>query len=219
MNDTIILGAFFLILLAAVSFYFYSRILYTERKLGLLESILLDIKMMLEMEDERQHDHLPAAPPASNKIVDSSPEEAAFYSAVLEEVQKEANAPVDLGELPPAAPSWNEMPSETGPTGTVEPTIPQKEEVVVSPANYDSMTREELAAHADKRGIRTTKRMSKNNIISLLREVDKNTSAASGAGRDGDGPSGASSGIPSLEGSNGGAPLDMEQVEELSVDV
>jgi hypothetical protein len=229
MNDTIIVGAFMLILLAAVSFYFYSRLVYAERKIGLLESILLDLKMAMEM-SENEHDHLPGGVPASNKIVESAPagvtseEEAAFYSSVLEEVQKEAASSSEEATMPPAAP-WNTLPFTpdlSGPTGTLEPTttLPQSSQPSISKVevNYEAMTRDELAVLAEKRGLRTTKRMSKQNIISLVREADKNTYGTSETGRDAeaDGPSGASTGIASLEGSNSGAPLDMEQVEDIS---
>ena len=229
MNDTLILGAFVLILLAAVSFYFYSRILYSERKIGLLESILLDIKMNIEMEDDRhEHEHLPGVVPISNKIVESNSEDAAFYSSILEEVQKEASQQADLGDsesLPSSAP-WAGMsfPPGLGPTGSDEQTVatsPEPDSHIQPEVNYEAMTRDELSTLADKRGLRATKRMSKQNVISLLREADKNTYSGSQSGSNGfnNGPSGASTGIISLEGSADGAPLDISSGEGNAVEV
>jgi hypothetical protein len=79
------------------------------------------------------------------------------------------------------------------------------------------MSREELVVLVEKRGLRATKRMSKQNIAALLRESDKNTYGASQSGNEVNGPAGASNGIPSVEGSSLGAPLDMDQVEEVNL--
>ena len=51
MGEVLFFTAIMLLLLGAASFYFYARLTYTEKKLNLLETILLDIKMMVEMEE------------------------------------------------------------------------------------------------------------------------------------------------------------------------
>ena len=59
MSEILIFVLLFLVVSGAMAFYFYSRMLYSERKISLLESVLLDIKMSMEMEQEAKNDHMP----------------------------------------------------------------------------------------------------------------------------------------------------------------
>lgn len=194
-GEVLIVGVLFVMLLAAASFYFFSRLVYTERKIGMLESILLDIKMSMEME-ENTPDHLPGQMPPP-KVVDTAETETAFYNSVLESVATDADTvkPVDLG------PGTQEYTGPTGPTGTSA--------AVTVPVNYDAMSREELIAYADAQGLQTKKRMSKDTLITLLREAERNSSGLSQSG------DGAVTG--SLDGASNGAPLDMDQAEEVTL--
>jgi hypothetical protein len=94
MSETLIIGVLFVLLLAAVTFYFHSRMLYSERKIGLLENVLLDIKINMEMASEHGNDHLPGAVPSSNKVASSEKDEMAFYNSILEEVKTDALRPI-----------------------------------------------------------------------------------------------------------------------------
>jgi hypothetical protein len=209
MSETLIVGVLFVLLLAAVTFYFHSRMLYSERKIGLLENVLLDIKINMEMMSEHGNDHLPGAVPSSNKVVASNEkDEMAFYNSILEEVKTDASRPVL-----PDGPTGLEGPQEHLDVATATADAPAPSPQV----NYDDMSREELVVLVEKRGLRATKRMSKQNIAALLRESDKNTYGASQSGNEVNGPAGASNGIPSVEGSSLGAPLDMDQVEEVTL--
>ena len=194
MGETVIVSLLFLLILGAVAFYFYSRMLYSERKINLLESILLDIKMNIEMEQEAKNDHMPSVPPQKMEQVEELKDDTEFYNAILE----------SASEIPAAEePVFNEV----APMANTEPVPP--------PVDYESMARDDLAVLAEKRGIRVTKRQSKTNIITLLREGDRNSSGASETGKDG--PAGASNGFPSMEGTSNGAPLDMGVPEEVAL--
>ena len=210
MSETLIVGVLFVLLLAAVTFYFHSRMLYSERKISLLENVLLDIKINMEMSGEQGTEHLPGVVPSSNKVVaPTEKDEMAFYNSVLEEVKTDATGPVL-----PDGPTGLE-----GPEGSVGPQDIATAATAAAPpqVNYDDMSREDLVLLVEKRGLRATKRMSKQNIAALLRESDKNTYGASQSGNEVNGPAGASNGIPSVEGSSLGAPLDMDQVEEVTL--
>lgn len=189
MNEALIVGALLLVLLGAVAFYLYSRILFNERKLGLIESLLLDIRMNMDMEDDRHAAHAqpfaagpgPAAPNTvassavateANEIVSGDDE----YKAVMEEVQQTVVAE----ELP--------MPSTT-----------------VAAKDYDALSRDEVALLAEKRGIRVTKRMAKGTIIALLQEADKAEPLQGNSDV---------SGVP-VASSAGGSPLDATPLEEV----
>jgi len=209
MSETLIVGVLFVLLLAAVTFYFHSRMLYSERKIGLLENVLLDIKINMEMMSEHGNDHLPGAVPSSNKVVASNEkDEMAFYNSILEEVKTDASRPVL-----PDGPTGLEGPQEHLDVATATADAPAPSPQV----NYDDMSREELVVLVVLHGTGATERMSKQNIATLLRESDKNTYGASQSGNEVNGPAGASNGIPSVEGSSLGAPLDMDQVEEVNL--
>lgn len=97
--------------------------------------------------------------------------------------------------------------------GIMEATVTEVVSQTLPVPDYDSMSREELNALADKRSLRVTKSMKKGAIVSMLRESDKNTSTPSGT--EGDGGVHATL---STEGAGGGAPLNMEDATELSAD-
>lgn len=148
-------GALLLVFVGAVSFYLYSRIIFNERKMGLIESLLLDIKMTIDMEETHapKVPEMPAVTPGPIEL-----EEVEEYQNVLEEAQQDVAAEPTT-TMPPAAPANSSESSK----------------------NYDDYSRDELAFMAEKRGVRVTKRMAKGTIIALLQESDK---AASQQGDD-----------------------------------
>lgn len=179
MNEALFLSAILLLLIGAMGFYFYSRVTYTDKKINLLESILLDIKMNMDMESQL---HIP--PPLK---------------------EPEPFEPEDSEELKEEAAAMYSSVIEAAATG-VEETM--EVEAVATP-DYDSMSREELNALAEKRSLRVTKSMKKVAVINLLRESDKNSSVQSDTGVNA---------TLSTEGSGGGAPLSMEDSNELSAE-
>ncbi len=193
MNEALIIGALLLVVVGAVSFYLYSRIIFNERKMGLIESLLLDIKMSMDMEEEQQHGK-PMMVPVGPAVEIPKPveiEEVEEYKNVMEEAAVAAAAettssavPVDMNgnAIPPA---------------------------MAAIKNYDDHSREDLAYLAEKRGLRVTKRMAKGTIIALLQEADK------AAPQQGDDVAGSGTSLSAVEGSGGGAPLDAVPLEEM----
>lgn len=205
MSEVLFVSSVLLLLIGAMAFYFYSRIVYTERKIQLLETIMLDIKMMVEMEDsdrrfivqaphgvvKRSVAPMPApalAPPAP---VDIAPE------ALLSE--PESLETTDSEELKSEAEFYNSV---------IESAAAAPELAVASAtglsSDYESMSRDEIASLAEKRGLRVTKRMNRQTITSMLRDSDKNSSTPDELGKDGTAVLGSS-----IE--NKGAPLDVSE--------
>lgn len=156
MGEVVFVMSVLLLLMGAMGFYFYSRMMYTEKKINLLETILLDIKMMMEAEEPPHQ--LP--PPKENMIL--SPPEMVENSDVEElKVDEEAS---------------------TYYSGVIDSLAKKEEETlapVVDSVDYEPLSRDELAALAEKRSLRVTKRMNRQTILTLLRESDKNTSVGS----------------------------------------
>ena len=192
MSEVLFISAILLLLVGAMGFYFYSRVSYTDKKIGLLESILLDIKMNMDMDTHLQippplKDPEPFEPEDSEEL---KPTDTAMYAAAIEEATSGAETsgaevPALVAEAPPSLPA----------------------------PDYDSMSREELNALAEKRSLRVTKSMKKPAVINLLRESDKNTSTLN----DTEGNAGVHATL-STEGSSGGAPLNMEDSNDLAAE-
>jgi hypothetical protein len=128
-----------------------------------MESLLVDIKMMIESTEQHGPPVLPVASVHTPHVKAPAPvepepeaeaEDESVYTSVLEQ------APTDV-------------------SGT--PVDPPTEASKVGP-NYDAMTRTELVALLEQRGGRTTKRSSRGEIINTLRKLDssKNEAVVSG---------------------------------------
>jgi hypothetical protein len=197
-TELLVLGFIFFVLVGSLGFYFYSRLLYVERKINLLETILLDIKMTMEMED--------AAPQPFHGNFQSVKESAPI---IIEDV---SGTPLNTEEavVPKDQADFYNMVLESTPSES-----PAVEEVVlsVSKPDYESMSRDELVSLAEKRMLRLTKGIRKPALVSLLREADKNSSSDQETGKsDANGVAG------NMERSGEGAPLDMVESDTLSME-
>jgi hypothetical protein len=149
MNESIFVTAILLLLVGAMGFYFYTRIAYTDKKLGLLESLLLDLKMHMDMEAPL---HIPpptkeAEPFEPEDSEELKADEAAMYTSVMESAA---------------------VPDEV--------VVSVAADASASTVDYDSMGRDDLMTLAQKKGLRVTKSMKKAAIVNLLRESEKNSS-------------------------------------------
>ena len=160
LNESTTIAIFLCLVFGAVSFYLWSRLSYTEKKMSLMESMLLDMKMSLSAPREEEGDFIPEpvgeAEPLQKGEVDTLPEEENYYKNVLEQVASE---------------TVSGLPKEEKPKTTVT-------------ANYESMTKPELLALVDQRSItlKQGKRSGRNDIISALRKWDENATTGDVSG-------------------------------------
>jgi hypothetical protein len=159
LNESTTIAIFLCLVFGAVSFYLWSRLSYTEKKMSLMESMLLDMKMSLSTPREEEGDFVPEpvgeAEPLQKGEVDTLPEEENYYKNVLEQVASEPAVPAEQEEAKPK----------------------------VTP-NYESMTKPELLALVDQRSItlKQGKRSGRNDIISALRKWDENATTGDVSG-------------------------------------
>jgi hypothetical protein len=210
-SESLIMGLIVLLLCGAACFYMYVRMTFLEKKFVVMESILVDLRVAMDslMMEHMSH---PAAPiavtpgvqlpppvPMSSPEAEAIPEEN-FYSSVLEQAHEKdgaqegqsADAVLESFETAAAAP-----PDEQ----------PVKQ-------NLDTMTRADLAALAESKGIRVKRSMNRGEVLSLLRRLDpaQNEGLATGA----ENVSGSAGGTQQLGSSlDGVTPMDMEQSEQL----
>jgi len=191
--ESIIVGVLLLLIVSATTFYLYSRLVYSERKIGLMENLLLDIKMSMEMERGLHTDDSEEPEPKVGILEPSFPQEVKddvdSYTSVLEKI------PTDVGAEAEAA---------------VESPVEVPDVVAKVAVNLDGMTRDELAALAEKKGHRVLKRHTKQQLLAMVRETEKNTSGGFETGTDG--PVGGNTG--SVEG----ASLLSGEIDDLSLE-
>ena len=149
LDDSLIIGLIVLLICSAASFYLYMRISFVERKLSMIDAVLMDIKMAMDSimghncANPSPVPIAPTPPPAAEPI----PEES-FYSSVLEQAHEETK---------------EEAHEEVH-------DIPMEESLDAPEAeNLDIMTKNDLLALAEKRGLRAKRSSSRNDVITLLR--------------------------------------------------
>jgi hypothetical protein len=179
--DSLIIGLIVLFICAAACFYLYMRISFIERKGGMMESVIVDLKMAIDslMNSGMGGGHAPipispqpnvqlsAATPLDATESEPIPEES-FYSSVLEQAHEAA------------------VPAEAPAGISLEKAMEGLTENVAEP-ELDSMTKTDLLAEAEKRGLRAKKSSSREQLLTLLRRAAPLQNSDNTPGADGNG--------------------------------
>jgi hypothetical protein len=169
-SESLTIGLLLAIVFGALFFYLYTRITYNEKRVSLMENILLDIKMSQEQQP------LHVLPPIPHNI--------SFHQTVAkEEDEQETNFEVieneSTTEVIDDEDEYTELLNNVHEEVAVEEV--KKEEVAVEEVKttllnkYDSMTKEELVELVKKRGLRAGNRPGREKLISLLEKADGST--------------------------------------------
>lgn len=235
LNESVIIGVVLLVVFGAVSLYLYSQLTYLGKKVGMMESLVVDMRMAVDslMSEDMMHPApIPISGPAAaaatggGEVLDeasAAPEEA-FYSNVLEQAH-------DIAEVSPGAGPGVGAEAQPGvsleeaiaglETSDVEvlaaaaaeppPAAAEPAAVAAAAPNYDAMTRAELTKVAEQRGLHVKKSMSRGEILSLLRRSQPTQIASQTTGT-GDVSSGSTGGVfPSGASLDGDFPVDLGQ--------
>jgi len=207
MNDALIVGAVLIILVGALGFYLLSRLAYVEKKMGLMEAVLIDIKMALESIEQEQ-EHLPppvpqaplpasavmGAPGSMESSVAKVEVDDKFYNSVLDQVHEEGAALPSTASTASTASAASATSATSAASAASVISLDEEESSVstkVGP-NYDAMTRNELVTLAEQRGLRVPKRLGRGEVITLLRKSDSSSNDGSTTGTDNaSGPAGS----------------------------
>ena len=168
-TESLTIGITLTLVFGAVCFYLYSRLVQNEKRVSLIESILLDVKMSMEMvgqsggrghnEDDmavEQVEPVSGPEPLSQNDVDESEEEA--YKDVLQQVSSQPE--MKTFDLSGAKPTKGSVAT----AGAVEVTK-------VTPT-YESMTVKELKELAKKRNLKTPHGAGRKELTEALRKTD-----------------------------------------------
>jgi len=146
-SDAVVIGIVLGLVFAAVGYYLYTLVSQLERKVSLMENILLDLKVTTEQTLMSVTEAEQAPRPTYS---------APFEPSATEETTEESrNLVVDGGS--PRKPSNN--------------VSVEREKTTVS-VNYESMTYKELVQLARQKGISGVRTMSKAQVIDTLRRHD-----------------------------------------------
>lgn len=163
-TESLTIGITLTLVFGAVCFYLYSRLVQNEKRVSLIESILLDVKMSMEMvgQGHGSHDHnemaveqveaVSAPEPLSQTDVDSSEEE--LYKDVLQQAEHQ-----------PEMKAFEVTDSKV--TSKAEPVQVTK----VSPT-YESMSVKELKDLAKKRSLKVPSGAGRKELTEALRKGD-----------------------------------------------
>ena len=148
LNDSIIIGSVLVLVFGALFYYLYSRLLYSEKRVNVMENILLDLKTASETF-------------FTSSSEDNVPSETVYYTT---SAMGELDTNGSVGALA------EELSSDVAPESTTESTTNK-----VS-LNYESMNLKELQAEARTRTISGVSTMRRKEIIENLRRTDNETS-------------------------------------------
>jgi hypothetical protein len=143
-SDAIIIGSVLVMVFGALFYYLYSRVLHNEKRMSVMENILLDIKMAT--------DTVFASPPSDHRHADSLQESRDEFVPLGEAVVASQQV-VESAELPPLE-------------------QPQEEQKTVVSMNYESMNIKELQHEARTRSIPGVSGLRRKELIEQLRKSD-----------------------------------------------
>jgi len=198
MNDAVMIGVILTLVFGAIIFYLYNRLSMTEKKLGLFEGVLTDLKVMMDSAP-----YATGPPPSHMAEFEPSPEYLNAISAPVplqneemedvEEYQQTLEQALETAtELESRTLHIDDMMGAQNAGGLAQPVNVTK----LSP-DLDSMTVKELHGLAKEKGVSVPAGTRRKEIIELLKRSEQNAML--------DGPA------PSSEGS----PLDM--AEEVTI--
>jgi len=163
LSESLTMGLLLGLIFGSLCFYIYSRVAYVERRIGLMENILLDIKMSqdntpmhvlpkvpqhitFQQVSAYQKEEMPETP-----IQDTTSDEE-VYTSVLEEAHN--------------------VNTEENTSISVQTSVQTPVEAVI---NYDTMTKDELLEVAKEKGLRVGNRPGREKLLQLLRKSNGST--------------------------------------------
>lgn len=151
-SDGVVIGIVLGLIFAAVSYYLYSRIGQLERKVGLMENILLDLKVTTEQALITATEVEQPQPSIRNE----------FVSMPLSDEEP----PEEMREVSVEKPTRS--------NSTKQRVQVERSSVSV---NYEAMTYKELVQVAKQKNISGTRNLSKSQVIDMIRRHDSGDSS------------------------------------------
>ncbi len=179
LSESLTVALFMVLLFGTVCFYLYSRMSYTEKRLSLIENMLLDIKMSMDSAGREEAEYVPepvsGPSPLSAAEGEALPSEGGAEESLYKNILGELNAEEIPSEDRPATPH-EEHGSTPRPSS---PQLPVFSATRVMP-NYEAMIKNELVALCEKRQLKVSGSKKRADLIAALRKYDEQQQSKSG---------------------------------------
>jgi hypothetical protein len=200
LNDSLTVGVVVTLVFGALFFYLYSRLVQNEKRVNLIESILLDLKMSADANythgNEDSMDVEGVEPISGPEPLDQADVDEDAYKQALEQVPTATSRTTASSQAPVLDVSGSEA---TKGGAKVQP-------------NYASMTVKELKALAKQRGLSLSSNAGRKELTESLRKLDGTVTASVATQPQ---MSVTQSTVEGALASEGGAPLDEAEAENL----
>jgi hypothetical protein len=158
LSESLTIGLLLAIVFGALCFYIYSRVSYVEKRVGLMENLILDIKVQNE---QMPQNHLPFVPP--NVTFQQVIEEPIQHHQehVIKPMPDDEDNSVIISEVLPSENNeevYSQLLNEVNET---------------SHDDYENKTKEELIQIAKDKGIRISNRPGREKLLTLIRNSEK----------------------------------------------
>lgn len=171
LSDSLTIGILLLLIFGAACFYLYSKIGQIEKRMSLLENLLLSLKMNTEasLDGPDLVEPISAPAPLNSEDVEGIEEES--YQELLQQIPSSAE---ERPSTPKKNNSQEEQEAEAEELLRSIPTPLASQTQLEQPprpvdVNYESMTGKELASLAKSKGLQNIPR-SKRDLIDLLKQ-------------------------------------------------
>ena len=144
LGDSLTIGILLILVFGAVCFYLYSRLSQTEKRVNLLENLLLSLKMSTEASLNGPDSVEPVSSPAP---LESEDVDEVEYSEMLKEIPANATATPNTTPVNEEESAATLLRSMETPVTTAAPTERKMD------ANYESLSLKELQSLAKQRGV------------------------------------------------------------------
>ena len=166
LGDTLTIGLILILLFGSIALYLYTRVQQTEQKVGLLESIVLDLKLTGEIQSfaepsVSQTSSLPLAP-----VIADTPVYTPFKDEEDQDLIKEDGQEQEVNGVLASEEVVNDI--EFLPLDTTS----QESIVAHSASSYDGLSLKELQAQVRERGLSVERGAKKHALIELLKQHD-----------------------------------------------
>ena len=181
LGDSLTVGIVLALVFGAVCFYLYSRMSQNEKRVGLLENLLLSLKMSTEASLFGSDMVEPTSSPAPLSSTDVEEVSEENYAEMLKGL---GSTEVKTPSAPAPAPAHAHAPA---PAVALEESVSDEkaaEELLRSldtrkmDANYESMSLKELQALAKQRGLAGAGQMRKRELIDALKRQGEDAPSA-----------------------------------------
>lgn len=174
LSDAVVIGVVLTLVFAAVAYYLYSRMVQAETKLGLVESILLNLKMATEASlFMSMTEPAPQQPPMRVHRVQQV-EEVEEEQATADEMQKMINeAHATIGQVETKEVEFVPSSSQNSVSGqTTLRVVKDDDGNSKVHIGFESMSWKELCAEGKKRGVTGMSHMNRRKLIDILNKKE-----------------------------------------------